>query len=101
MIALRAGVPLLVEGLMVLLAGRTLGEIVVDTRTVPASTARRLVKLLTGVVPLVLLAVVTVPAAQVLLVVLAVVAVAGAFLTAGHRGTSNALAGLRLEIDDS
>ena len=39
-----------------------------DTRTVPASAARRLVKLLTGVVPLVLLAVVTIPAAQVVLV---------------------------------
>ncbi len=101
MIALRAGVPLLVEGLMVLLAGKTLGELVVDTRTVPASAARRLVKLLTGVVPLVLLAVVTIPAAQVVLVVLAVGSVAGAFLTSGHRGASNAIAGLRLEIDDS
>ena len=101
MIALRAGIPLLVEGLMVLLAGKTLGELVVDTRTVPASAARRLVKLLTGVVPLVLLAVVTVPAAQVALVVVAAVAVAGAFLTPGHRGASNAVAGLRLEIDDS
>ena len=101
MIALRAGVPLLVEGLMVLLAGQTLGELVVDTRTVPASPARRLVKLLTGVVPLVLLAVVTIPAAQVALVVLAVAAVAGAFLTAGSPGDQQRPRGLRLEIDDS
>ena len=59
-------------------------------------------KLLVGVVPLVALAVVTVPAAQ--------VArrscwrpfrrVAGAFLTRGHRGLSNAAARLELEIDD-
>jgi VanZ family protein len=101
MIALRAGVPLLVEGLLVLLSGRTVGELVVDTRTVPATRTRRLVKLVTGVVPLVLLAVVTIPAAQVVLVVLAAVTLGGAFLTAGHRGTSNALAGLELEIDDS
>ncbi len=101
MIALRAGVPLLVEGLFVLLSGRTLGELVVDTRTTPASAARRLIKLLTGVGPLVLLAVVTVPGAQVVLMFVAVVAVAGAFLTPGHRGASNAIAGLRLEIDDS
>ena len=101
MIALRAGVPLVVQGLLVLLSGRTLGELVVDTRTVPASGPRRLVKLLVAVVPLVLLAVVTVPAAQVALVVLAAGAVAGVFLTTGHRGLGNALAGLRLEIDDS
>ena len=94
MIALRAGVPLVVQGLMVLLAGKTVGELVVDLRTDPASFPRRLVKLLVGVVPLVLLAVVTVPAAQVALVALAVAAVVGAFLTRGHRGLSNAAAGL-------
>ena len=54
-----------------------------------------------GVVPLVLLAVVTVPAAQVALLALAVVGVVGAFTTQGHRGVSNAVAGLDLEIDDS
>ena len=100
MIALRAGVPLVVEALMVLLAGKTLGELVVDLRTSPASYPSRLVKLLVGVVPLVTLAVVTVPAAQVAVGVLAVAAVAGAFLTRGHRGLSNAAAGLELEIDD-
>jgi hypothetical protein len=100
MIALRAGVPLLVQGLMVLLAGKTIGELVVDLRTSPTSYVRRLVKLVVGVVPLVLLAVVTVPAAQVVLAALAVAGVAGAFLTSGHRGVSNAVARLRLEIDD-
>jgi hypothetical protein len=35
------------------------------------------------------------------LVLLAGAAVAGAHLTSGHRGLSNAVAGLRLEIDDS
>ena len=101
MIALRAGVPLLVEALVVVLAGRTVGELVVDLRTTPASYPRRLVKLLTGPAPLVVLAVVTVEAAQVVLVALAVVSVSGAFLTTGHRGPSNALAGLLLEVDDS
>ncbi len=100
MIALRAGVPLLVQALMVLLAGKTIGELVVDLRTTPPSLPRRAVKLLVGVVPLVLLAVVTVPAAQVALAVLALLGVAGAFLTSGHRGLGNALARLRLEIDD-
>ena len=101
MIALRAGVPLVVQALMVLLAGKTVGELVVDLRTSPASYPRRLVKLLVGVVPLVTLAVVTVPAAQVAVGVLAVAAVAGAFLTRGHRGLSNAAARLELEIDDA
>jgi hypothetical protein len=100
MIALRAGVPLLVQALMVLLAGKTVGELVVDLRTTPSSLPRRVVKLLVGVVPLVLLAAVEVPAAQVALVVLAVLGVAGAFLTSGHRGISNAVARLRLEVDD-
>jgi hypothetical protein len=101
MIALRAGVPLVVQALMVLLAGKTIGELVVDLRTSPASYPRRGVKLLVGVVPLVTLAVVTVPAAQVALAVLAVAAVAGAFLTRGHRSLSNAAARLELEIDDA
>ena len=101
MIALRAGVPLVVQALMVLLAGKTVGELVVDLRTSPASYARRLVKLLVGVVPLVTLAVITVPAAQVALAALAVAAVVGAFLTRGHRGLSNAVARLELDIDDS
>ncbi|MBF4767955.1 VanZ family protein [Nocardioides agariphilus] len=100
MVALRAGVPFLVEALMVLIAGKTLGELVVDLRTTPASYARRLVKLLTGVAPLVVLAVVTVTAAQVVLGVLAVASGAGAYLTRRHRGLSNAVAGLELEIDD-
>ncbi len=100
MVALRAGVPLLVEGLLVLKGGRTLGELVCDLRTSPASYSRRVVKLLSGVGPLVVLAIVTVPAAQATLVVLAVGSVSGAFLTRGHRGLSNAVARLRLEIDE-
>jgi hypothetical protein len=76
------------------------GELVVDLRTSPASVLRRWVKLAVGVVPLVLLAVVTVPAAQVALLALAVAGVVGVFATRGHRGVSNAVAGLELEIDD-
>jgi hypothetical protein len=34
------------------------------------------------------------------LAVLAVAALSGAYLTRGHRGVSNTLAGLELEIDD-
>lgn len=101
MIALRAGLPLLVQALLVLLAGKTLGELVCDLRTAPPSVVRRLVKLVVGVVPLVLLAVVTATVAQVALAVLAVAAVAGAYLTPGHRGLANAAAGLRLEVDDT
>jgi hypothetical protein len=101
MVALRAGLPLVVQAFTVLLAGKTMGELVVDLRTSPASYARRFVKLLVGVGPLVVLAVVTVPAAQVALAVLAVAAVSGAYLTRGHRGVSNAVARLELEIDDS
>jgi hypothetical protein len=100
MIVLRAGVPLLVQGVVVLVAGKTVGELVVDLRTTPASYGRRLVKLLVGVVPLVLLAVVTVPAAQVVLAVLAVATVVGAYVTRGHRGLGNAAARLELEVDD-
>jgi VanZ family protein len=100
MIALRAGVPLVVQALVVMLAGKTVGELVVDLRTTPASYPRRAVKLLVGVVPLVALAVLTLPAAQVALVVLAAVSVSAAFLTRGHRGLSNVAARLDLEIDD-
>jgi hypothetical protein len=101
MVTLRAGAPFVVQVLMVLLAGKTIGELVCDLRTSPASYPRRLVKLLVGVVPLVVLAVVTVPAAQVALVALAVAGVSGAFLTRGHRGISNAVARLGLEVDDA
>jgi hypothetical protein len=101
MIALRAGVPLLVQTAMVLLAGKDRGRAGRGPADHPGVVARRLVKLGVGVVPLVLLAVVTVPAAQVALLVLAVVGVVGAFTTQGHRGVSNAVAGLDLEIDDS
>jgi glycopeptide antibiotics resistance protein len=101
LVMLRAGVPLVVEGAFVLLAGRTIGELVVDVRTVPASLSRRLVKLVVGVGPLVALVVVDTTLAQLAVGLLAVVAVLGAFLTRGHRGIANAAAGLRLEIDDS
>jgi hypothetical protein len=101
LVALRAGIPVLVEGALVLLAGKTIGELVVDLRTVPASMSRRLVKLVVGIGPLVTLVVVDTTVAQIALGLLAVVAVLGAFLTRGHRGIANAAAGLRLEIDDS
>jgi hypothetical protein len=86
---------------LVLLAGKTIGELVVDLRTVPASMSRRLVKLLVGVVPLVTLAVRDDPLAQLAVLGPACVAVSGAFVTSGHRGVANSAAGLRLEIDDS
>ena len=41
MVALRAGVPMLVEAAFVLLAGKTVGELVVDLRTAPPSFGRR------------------------------------------------------------
>ncbi len=100
-VVLRCAVPLVVEAALVLLAGKTFGELVTDLRTVPSDLSRRLVKLLVGVVPLVAVLMVPGPGGGPLLLALAVTAVGGAFLSQDHRGLANAVAGLGVEIDDS
>jgi len=100
-LALGVAAPLLVETALVLLAGKTFGELVTDLRTVPASSARRIVKLLVGVVPLTVAIILPSPRGFPMTFVLLAVVLAGAVFTAGHRGIANAVAGLRVEIDDS
>ena len=87
------GVPFLVEAVLVLGAGRTVGELVVDLRTTPAAPWRRLVKLATGVTPLLALLVLGLP-----LVALAfgALTLALSVSTPDRRGLSNTLAGLAL-----
>jgi glycopeptide antibiotics resistance protein len=102
--ALQWGVPGLVEALVVLLAGRTVGEWVVATRTVarrrwPTPVAR-VVKLLTGIGAYVALLLLDSPLGAAALVAFVAVSVAVVPFTAGRRGLSNALAGLALEVDD-
>ncbi len=101
---LQWGVPALIEAGCVLLAGRTVGEWVVSVRTVarrrtPVLVAR-LVKLATGVGPLLVL--LSVPgswtAPVLFLVVLVTVVGAIPGRERGHPGLANAVAGLELEI---
>jgi glycopeptide antibiotics resistance protein len=100
---LQLGVPFLGEALCVLLLGRTVGEWVVDTRTRPRRRGpvlvARLVKLALGVGPVFALALLDGWWMGAGLAAYAVVTVAFAAATAGHRGLSNAAAGLDLEID--
>jgi len=107
--ALQWCVPLAVEAVLVLGFGRTVGEWVVSLHTVPRRRALllpgRLVKLAVGVGPVFLLAPlwdqddVGVPAVA-LLVAYAVLTVALAWRTRGHRGLSHTLAHLDLRIGD-
>jgi len=99
---LQWGVPGLVEAVAVLVGGRTVGEWVVSVRTAgrrrPLALAR-LVKLATGVGPLVVL--LAMPGAwtgPVLLAFAAVSVAAAVPRTGGHRGLSHTAAGLDLEI---
>jgi hypothetical protein len=107
--ALQWGVPLVVEAVLVLGFGRTVGEWVVSLHTVPRRRTLllpgRLVKLAVGVGPIFVLA----PfynqshvgaAAVVLLVAYAVLTVAFAWRTKNHRGLSHTLGHLDLRIGD-
>lgn len=98
---LQWGVPALVEVLAVLLAGRTVGEWVVAVRPVarrvPAPLAR-VVKLLTGVGPFLVLGAVEAAWSGPALLAFAVVSVVAALGSRGHRGLSHVLAGMDLEI---
>lgn len=97
------GVPLALEAVVVLGAGRTIGEVVVRVRT-RASTrwwtpVARLIKLATGVGALAVLAAWDALAAEIGLVVFLVVTVLAAVLTRDHRGLANAVARLEVDID--
>jgi hypothetical protein len=97
-------VPLAAEALMVLVAGRTVGELVVSVRAVarrPAWTIpSRVVKLATGVGPVFLLAPLEPRLAVGLLAAYAVLTVGFAWRTAEHRGLSHVLSGMDLGIAD-
>ncbi len=101
---LQWSVPFTAEALMVLIAGRTVGELVVSTRAVarrPAWTVpARLVKLTTGIGPVFLLAPLEPRLAGVLLAGYAVVTLGFAWGTANHRGLSHVVAGMDLRIGD-
>jgi len=101
---LQWAVPLAAETLLVLLAGRTAGELVVSVRavarrrgwTVPA----RLVKLATGIGPVFALAPLDPRLALPSLAIFALVTVGFAWRTREHRGLSHVLAGMDLRITD-
>ncbi len=100
---LQLGTPFVAEALCVLVLGRTVGEWVVDTRTVARRRGPvvlwRLVKLAFGVAPLFAFALFDERWAAVSLAAYAALTVVVASWTAGYRGLSNAVAGLDLEID--
>jgi glycopeptide antibiotics resistance protein len=101
---LQWSVPFTVQALMVLLAGRTLGELVVSTRAVARRRAwtlpARVVKLSAGVGPVFLLAPLEPALALSLLAAHGAVTVAFAWGTDDHRGLSHVLAGMDLRIGD-
>ncbi|KAB2813243.1 VanZ family protein [Pimelobacter simplex] len=98
---LQWGVPAAVEAAAVLLGGRTVGEWAVAVRAVarrrPALLAR-LVKLLTGVGPLVALMATPQAWSGPALLLFGVVTVAAAVRGREHRGLSHTVAGMDLEI---
>jgi glycopeptide antibiotics resistance protein len=106
--ALQWGLPFAVEAVLVLGFGRTVGEWVVSLHTVPRRrrllVPGRLVKLAVGVGPMFVLAPlydqVVAPVVVPLLAAYAVLTVAAAWRTTGHRGLSHALAGLDLRVGD-
>lgn len=100
---LQWGVPAVVEAALVLLAGRTVGELVVDVRAVARrprlAPVSRLVKLVVGVGPLLALGALTPAWSTWALIGYAVVTVAAALPTKEHRGLSHVLAGMELQVD--
>jgi len=90
---------------MVLLAGRTVGELVVSVRAVarrPAWTVpARVIKLATGVGPVFLLAPLDPGPAMALLAAYALLTIGFAWRTAEHRGLSHVLSGMDLRITDT
>lgn len=96
------GAVFLVEGVVILACGASIGEVVVGFRTVAArrrwTLPARVVKLVTGVGIVCALAVWDSPSSAPLLGVYVAISIAGAALIPGHRGLANWLAGLHLRI---
>ena len=102
--ALQWGVPGLVEAILVLGAGRTFGDLVVNVRTVRTGTGSarpgpiaRAIKLVGGVGGLIALGWADFPGATLVLWLFLAVTLLAA-LPGDHRGLSHLLAGLRLEV---
>lgn len=99
---LQVGVPGAVEVLSVLLVGRTVGEHVVSVRAVARRprlvVPSRLVKLATGIGPLLVLTQLGTTVAAISLPAYALVTVAASWRSVGHRGLSHRLAGMDLVI---
>lgn len=99
---LQWGVPLAIQAVLVLGWGRTVGEAVVQVRTVAvgwvSTLVRRVVKLVTGVGAFAALAAVDSGPSDLALVAVVVVSVGAAVLSRDHRGLSNTLAGLQVEL---
>lgn len=95
------GVPLLVEAVLVLVAGRTVGEWAISVRAVsrrlPTPLAR-VVKLVAGVGGFAVLAVPDLRWGGLLLTAYVVLVLAASIPTRAHRGLSHWLAGMDLEI---
>lgn len=96
------GTPFVVQAAAVLGGGATIGEAVTRMRTVPRSRAwtlpSRLVKLVTGVGAVAAFGVWSSPWSSIGLLALAVAMVVAAVTTRDHRGLSNMLAGLDVEV---
>jgi glycopeptide antibiotics resistance protein len=103
-VLLQWSVPLMLEAALVLLAGRTVGELVISVHTVarrrPLLVPSRLVKLAFGVGPLFVVAVLDPLPAALLLAAYLILTLAVAGPTRGHRGLSHVVAGLDLRIGD-
>lgn len=100
---LQWGFPALIEAAAVLVAGRTVGEWVVATRTVRGrrwpTAAARLVKLVTGVGGYLALLVADLPGGALLPAGFVLASVLAVPWSRGRRGLSNAAAGLDLVVD--
>jgi glycopeptide antibiotics resistance protein len=98
-------VPFAIEAALVLLAGRTVGELVVSVRAVPRrrglSIPSRVIKLCTGVGPVFGFALMDPWPAAVLITAFGVVTLVVAWRSADHRGLSHVLAGMDLRIGDA
>lgn len=92
----------LVEGIVILGWGATIGELVVGVRTFATqrwwTLPARMVKLVTGVGAVCLLAVWDSPLSVPLLIAFVVATVVASAFTPGHRGLSNYIAGLHVRV---
>jgi len=101
---LQWSVPFAIEAGLVLLAGRTVGELVVSVRAVARRRSlvvpSRVVKLAAGVAPLFVFALLDVRLAAALTAAFAVLTLAVAWRTTNHRGLSHVVSGMDLKIGD-